>query len=164
VALGALTNSGQICVAIKRIFVHESIYKDFMTAMVKSVQQLKVGPGVQEGVKIGPVQNGMQYEKVGEFFKDTTDHGYKFAYGGKFESSDGFFVQPALVDNPPTDSRIWSEEPFGKLIYLLILLGPADEDDRAHYSIATLERRGRCRRTRKCYNHWTRCYNLGPEC
>ncbi|KAI4135613.1 MAG: hypothetical protein LQ347_000509, partial [Umbilicaria vellea] len=81
VAFGAFMNSGQVCVASKRIYIHESIYEPFVQAMVKFAQGLKVGASEEEGVMLGPIQNQMQYEKVTQFFEDSKKNGYKFAAG-----------------------------------------------------------------------------------
>lgn len=59
----------------------------------------------------------MQYEKVKTIFADSKEKGYKFAYGSaevKKSEHGGYFIQPSIIDNPPTDSRIIQEEPFGK--------------------------------------------------
>ena len=64
IATLAFLNSGQICLAIKRIYVHESIHDEFLKAMVEVTKSLKVGEGNEEGVFLGPIQNQMQYEKV----------------------------------------------------------------------------------------------------
>ncbi len=64
IATLAFLNSGQICLAIKRIYVHESIHDEFLKAMVEVTKSLKVGEGNEEGVFLGPIQNKMQYEKV----------------------------------------------------------------------------------------------------
>lgn len=119
VALGAFFNSGQVCVATKRIYIHEKIYRPFVEAIVAFTKQaLKVGPSEGEGVMLGPVQNPMQFERVKTFFKDSKEQGYNFAMGTKDvdESKGGFFVQPTIIDNPPADSRIVSEEPFGPIV------------------------------------------------
>ncbi|SLM36819.1 aldehyde dehydrogenase [Lasallia pustulata] len=117
VAFGAFANSGQVCVATKRIYIHESIYEPFVKAMVKFTASLKVGTSEEEGVMLGPIQNQMQYEKVTQFFEDSKKNGYKFAAGPDVvESSKGFFIQPTIIDNPPNDSRIITEEPFGPIV------------------------------------------------
>ena len=117
-AMGAWYNTGQVCVDTKRIFVHEKIYKEFLDAMIRFTKSLKVGPSDEEGVMLGPIQNEMQYEKVKEFFADTKKNGYKFAHGEpEIQKSKGYFVQPTIIDNPPSNSRIWTEEPFGMLKY-----------------------------------------------
>ncbi|KAL9116171.1 MAG: hypothetical protein Q9227_000541 [Pyrenula ochraceoflavens] len=118
VVLGSFGNSGQICVAVKRIYVHESIYEPFVKAMVEFTKTLKVGdPNEEDGVMVGPIQNKMQYDRVKGFFEDSKKNGYKFAVGPTdVATSKGYFVQPTIIDNPPNDSRIISEEPFGPIV------------------------------------------------
>ncbi|KXJ87558.1 aldehyde dehydrogenase [Microdochium bolleyi] len=125
----AFLNSGQICVAIKRIYVHSSIYREFLEAFVAVTKSLQVGDGLSEGVFVGPVQNKMQYDRVRGFLDNiqatkatiayggaTTDHGDAPAVQGLGK---GYFVQPTVVDNPPDTSRIVVEEPFGPVVPLL---------------------------------------------
>ncbi|PWY97390.1 aldehyde dehydrogenase [Testicularia cyperi] len=126
VALNAFFNSGQVCIASKRIYVHEDIYDQFSQAVAQAAQNLKVGPGDQEGVMFGPVNNKMQYNKVGEFFKDSQDKGHKFLTGGAPTDGAGYFYPLSVVDNPPEDSKIVQEEPFGPIVPLLKW---KDEDD-----------------------------------
>jgi acyl-CoA reductase-like NAD-dependent aldehyde dehydrogenase len=70
VALGAFSNSGQLCVASKRIFVHDDVYIPFLEAITAVVKAWKVGPAFEEGVMLGPVQNEIQYNNVRGFFED----------------------------------------------------------------------------------------------
>lgn len=86
-----------------------------LEAMAKAAANLKVGPSDEEGVMLGPIQNAMQYERVKGFFEDSKKQGYTFAAGGPdVAESKGYFIQPTIIDNPPNDSRIISEEPFGE--------------------------------------------------
>jgi acyl-CoA reductase-like NAD-dependent aldehyde dehydrogenase len=82
--------------------------------MVAHTKTLKVGEGFEDGVFLGPIQNSMQYEKVQTFFDDVEKQGYKVAVGGKTADSNGYFINPTIIDNPREDSKIVSEEPFGK--------------------------------------------------
>jgi acyl-CoA reductase-like NAD-dependent aldehyde dehydrogenase len=84
--------------------------------MVEFTKAIKVGASDAEDSLLGPVQNPMQYEKVKDIFADSKAQGYKFATGGPdiAESNGGFFIQPAIIDNPPNGSRIIEEEPFGR--------------------------------------------------
>ncbi len=110
-----LVTIAKVCVATKRIYIHESIYEPFVEAMVAATKHFKVGRNDEEGVMLGPIQNSMQYEKVKGYFEDTKKNGYKFAAGSpEIAPSKGYFIQPAIIDNPPEDSRIVTEEPFGK--------------------------------------------------
>ncbi|KAH7138598.1 aldehyde dehydrogenase domain-containing protein [Dendryphion nanum] len=118
VVMGAFQNSGQVCVATKRIYIHESIYKEFLQEMVNFTKTIKVGNPDDGDNLLGPVQNSMQYEKVKGFFADSKAKGYKFAVGEPdiSSSSKGFFIKPTIIDNPPNDSRIIAEEPFGPIV------------------------------------------------
>lgn len=113
--MGAFQNSGQVCVATKRIYIHEKIYKPMLEAMTKVAEGLKVGSPDEAGVMLGPIQNSMQYERVKGFFEDVKKNGYKVAAGSdEVTAGKGFFITPTIIDNPPEDSRIIQEEPFGE--------------------------------------------------
>ncbi|KAF2638448.1 aldehyde dehydrogenase [Massarina eburnea CBS 473.64] len=118
VVKGAFQNSGQVCIATKRIYIHESIYKEFLAEMVAFTKSIKVGSPDEEDNFLGPVQNSMQYERVKGFFQDSKKQGYKFAVGEPdiVAANKGYFIQPTIIDNPPNGSRIIEEEPFGPIV------------------------------------------------
>ncbi|SIT73637.1 Acyl-CoA reductase [Ectothiorhodosinus mongolicus] len=116
----AFGNSGQWCIAVKRLYVHSSIHSEFVKAFVEYAQSKRVGDGMDSSTDLGPIQNKMQYNKLLSLFKDTREKGYKFALGGEIdESQAGNFVPVTIVDNPPEDSRIVKEEPFGPILPIL---------------------------------------------
>merc|ERR1712000_521064 len=116
IVMGAFQNSGQVCVATKRIYIHQDIYQEMLNEMVNFTKSIKVG-SPDSGALLGPIQNQMQYEKVKEFFADTKKNNYNFAVGeSEVAPGKGFFVQPTIIDNPPNDSRIITEEPFGPIV------------------------------------------------
>lgn len=119
IATFAFLNSGQICIAMKRIYVHSSIYDAFRDAMVAYTKTLKVGEGNEAGVFLGPIQNEMQYERVKTFFDDVKNSKQKVATGGTITESKGYFISPTIIDNPAEDSKIVQEEPFGPIVPLL---------------------------------------------
>jgi acyl-CoA reductase-like NAD-dependent aldehyde dehydrogenase len=114
----ALLNSGQICIAIKRIYVHASIFDEFLAAVVEATKNLNLGDGFSEGVFIGPIQNKMQYERVKGFIMEVAEKKLNIALDGGVnpakEVGKGYFISPTIIDNPPDSSRIVVEEPFGK--------------------------------------------------
>ena len=114
IATLAFLNSGQLCLAIKRIYVHEAIYAKFRDAFVRFVQSWKLGSGADEAAFIGPVQNKMQLEKVREFLAESQSKGFKSFSGDQVPSGKGYFVSPTVVDMPPEGAKIGTEEPFGK--------------------------------------------------
>jgi len=117
VTMGCFFNSGQVCVATKRVYIHESIYAEFVQRMAEFAKNLKVGSSDEEGVMLGPIQNSMQYEKVKTFFEDSKSKGYKFIAGQPdVAPSKGYFITPTIIDNPPNDARIIMEEPFGPIV------------------------------------------------
>lgn len=119
VGMLAVLNSGQICVAVKRLYIHESIYNDFRSALVEFVNSLKVGNGLEEGVVLGPIQNSVQYDRVQGFFDDVEKENMKIAVGGRAANSKGYFINPTIIDNPKDDSKIVTEEPFGPIFPIL---------------------------------------------
>lgn len=122
--------SGQICMNIKRIYVHDKIYDQFLKAMVEFVKgNVKSGPAMEPGVLVGPSQNQMQFNKVKEMLGEAEKQGWTVALGGDANSSaekKGFFLPPTIIDNPPDDSRIVVEEPFGPIVPVLRW---SDEED-----------------------------------
>jgi acyl-CoA reductase-like NAD-dependent aldehyde dehydrogenase len=116
----AFANAGQICLALKRVYIHESIFDEFRDEMIAYAKSLVSGDGLKEGVTLGPIQNSMQYERVQGFFADIEKESWKVAFGGKNdESSPGYFISPTIIENPKEDSRIVTEEPFGPILPIL---------------------------------------------
>lgn len=132
VATLSMLNSGQICLAIKRIYVHEDIHEPFLKAMVDHIKTLKVGDGAAEGTFLGPVQNSMQYEKVKTFFDDIEKSGQKVAVGGVNEDKPGYFITPTIIDRPDEKSKLATEEPFGPIVPVMTWKDEAEVIDRAN--------------------------------
>lgn len=115
-------NVFQICLALKRIYIHESIYQEFRDAMVEYTKTLVSGNGADDGVTLGPIQNSMQYERVQGFFNDIEKDGLKVVVGGVNDlASPGYFITPTIIDNPKESSRIVQEEPFGMCSHQFLL-------------------------------------------
>ncbi|QIQ87163.1 aldehyde dehydrogenase family protein [Erythrobacter sp.] len=116
----SFSNAGQICIAAKRVYIHEDIYDELSAAIVEYAKNVKVGDGAQQGTGVGPIQNKKQYERVLELIQDAKDKGYKFLLGGdKDPSGTGYFVPLTILDNPPEDARIVAEEQFGPVMPLM---------------------------------------------
>jgi acyl-CoA reductase-like NAD-dependent aldehyde dehydrogenase len=133
----AFQNNAQFCNAAKRLYIHADIYADVRAALVDFIRnEVRVGDGANAETTLGPIQNSMQYEKVKEYFADCHKNGYEFAVGGEIdENAPGWFVPVTLVDNPPEDSRIVKEEPFGPILPLLKWSDEADVIKRANDTI-----------------------------
>jgi len=126
-------NNAQFCNAAKRIYIHEDVYDAVRDALVDYARTVKVGNGADAGTELGPIQNAQQYEKIQEFFADAHDKGHTFVLGGEIDTSaPGMFVPVTLVDNPPEDSKLVVEEPFGPILPLLKWRDEADVIARAN--------------------------------
>ncbi|KEQ52399.1 aldehyde dehydrogenase family protein [Sphingobium chlorophenolicum] len=115
----AFRNNGQICVATKRMYVHEDIYEPLKDALVAYAKTVKVGDGSEQGTQIGPINNEAQYARVVDLIQDAKDKGYTFLLGGDAVDVPGYFVPITIIDNPPEDSRIVQEEQFGPVLPLI---------------------------------------------
>ena len=116
----AFQNNAQFCNATKRLYVHEDVYDEVLKELVSYTKSVVIGDGAQPQTQLGPIQNAPQYEKVLEYFEDCRKHGYRFAVGGQIDrAAKGWYVPVTLVDNPPEDSRIVAEEPFGPILPVL---------------------------------------------
>lgn len=133
----AFQNNAQFCNATKRLYIHEDVYDEVRDALVDFIaQEVVVGDGAEADTHLGPIQNSMQYGKVQAYFADCHVNGYTFAVGGDIdETAAGWFVPVSLVDNPPEDSRIVREEPFGPILPLLRWSDEADVIARANDTI-----------------------------
>ncbi len=113
--MGAFFNSGQVCIALKRLYVHEKVYDAVVGELAKLADAAVVGDGLKEGVMFGPLQNKMQYEKVKGILEDARKHG-KVVTGGVVEGQKGYFIRPTIVRDIAEGSRLVDEEQFGPVL------------------------------------------------
>ncbi|HEX3836148.1 MAG TPA: aldehyde dehydrogenase family protein [Steroidobacteraceae bacterium] len=122
----AFVNSGQVCMAIKRIYAHESIYADLCTALAEEATKARIGSGLEAGVQLGPIQNREQYDKVVGILADTTAQGARILAGGRVPAGPGYFFPPTVVTDIDDHSRLVQEEQFGPIVPVLKF---SDEED-----------------------------------
>ena len=115
---GAMTNAGQICVAIKRAYVPHSIYDAFCEEIAALANAAIVDDGTKQGTTIGPVQNRMQFEKVCALIEDAAQHGKVIAGGAPLDRP-GYFLPPTIVRDLPEDASLVREEQFGPVLPVL---------------------------------------------
>jgi acyl-CoA reductase-like NAD-dependent aldehyde dehydrogenase len=114
----AMYNAGQVCIAIKRVYVHESQYDQMCEELAKQAARVVVGNGLDERTTMGPVQNKAQFEKVKEFLADAQANG-KVIAGGNALEGDGYFIAPTVVRDIPDTARLVREEQFGPVLPVL---------------------------------------------
>lgn len=123
----AFSNCGQICMAVKRVYVAASLYDAMVAALVKRAEAIPYGPGMQAGIRMGPIQNEMQYEKVKSVIERTrADPAARFETGGTLPEGPGYFVTPTIVTGLADEAPLVSEEQFGPVLPILRF---EDEED-----------------------------------
>jgi len=114
----ATMNSGQVCLAIKRLYVHDSIYDEMCEELGKLAETTIVDDGIKQGTQMGPLQNKAQFEKVKGFLDEAKRYG-KIVAGGGVLPRKGYFVSPTIVRDIPDDARLVREEQFGPIVPVL---------------------------------------------
>src|SRR5665213_866899 len=115
---GAMVNCGQVCLAIKRVYVPDALYEVMCAELVSLASATVVGDGLDAATQMGPLQNKAQFEKVQEFLEDARTHGTIIA-GGKVLAREGYFIAPTIVRDLPDDTRLVREEQFGPVLPVL---------------------------------------------
>ena len=121
----AFRNNGQVCIAMKRLYVHESIYDEMCDELAAIANAAIVGDGLKQGTQFGPLQNKMQFEKVKEIIEDARKHGRIIAGGETMEGA-GYFIKPTIVRDIEDGTRLVDEEQFGPV---LPVIKYSDADD-----------------------------------
>jgi len=112
----AMANSGQICVAVKRLFVHESKFSEVVEHLAALAKKARVGDGFKAGVQYGPINNEAQFERVKGLVDDARRDGAKVHAGGEPMDGDGYFYPPTVLTGVAEGSRIVDEEQFGPVL------------------------------------------------
>jgi len=114
---GAFGNCGQICMAVKRVYVPENLYEPVLEAFAELARNHRVGEGFEPDVQMGPLQNKMQYDKVLDVLEDTKRQpGVRIVAGGHPLNRPGYFLEPTIVADIKDDARLVTEEQFGPIL------------------------------------------------
>ena len=128
----AFANNGQICSAIKRVYVPEAIYDDVVDALATHARAAKVGDGADPETQLGPINNRPQYERVSELVADALKGGARAAAGGKPIDGPGNFFEPTILADIADGTRIVDEEQFGPALPVIPYRDVDDAVDRAN--------------------------------
>ena len=128
----SFVNSGQVCMAIKRIYAHERVYDALCEALAAEARSAVVGSGLDPATQLGPIQNREQYEKVRDLLADVKREGARILAGGEVLDTDGYFIPPTIVADIDEHSRLVREEQFGPIVPVLKFTDEADAIRRAN--------------------------------
>lgn len=116
-AVGRFFNCGQACLAIKRLYLFDSVAEEFTEKLAVRVKKLRVGNGLAEGTMIGPLHSETQRDEIESQVQDAIDRGARVLAGGDRLRGEGFdnghFYAPTLLADVPEDARVATEEVFG---------------------------------------------------
>jgi acyl-CoA reductase-like NAD-dependent aldehyde dehydrogenase len=136
---GAFQNNGQVCSAIKRVYVPEALHDRIVDGLADRARSVKVGPGTEDGVQLGPINNRPQYDRVSELVADALSSGAVAAAGGKPMDGDGYFFEPTILTGLSDGSRIVDEEQFGPALPVITYRDVDEVVERAnatHYGLS----------------------------
>jgi acyl-CoA reductase-like NAD-dependent aldehyde dehydrogenase len=131
----AFANAGQVCLAIKRLYVHERIYEDVCSRMAKLAESALVGGGFEKGVQIGPLQNRQQFQKILALIEAIRGGDGSIIAGGDRLGEKGYFIRPTIVRDVKETSSLVQEEAFGPIRPILRFSDVDDAIRRANDSI-----------------------------
>jgi succinate-semialdehyde dehydrogenase/glutarate-semialdehyde dehydrogenase len=116
-SVGRFFNCGQACLAIKRLYLFDKIYDQFLAKLLPKVEKLRIGNGLEQGVIVGPLHTAAQRDEVEEQVSDAVRRGARVLTGGKRPSGEPFtrgnFYLPTVLVDVDEKSRIVQEEVFG---------------------------------------------------
>lgn len=120
-------NNGEACTAANRIYVHRGVAEEFTAGLIAAVEKLVVGPGLDEGVTLGPLVDAATRDKVEELVEDAVGRGAAVRTGGERLDRPGYFYAPTVLTGVPADARLLREEIFGPVAPIVVV----DSDDEA---------------------------------
>lgn len=120
---GVFNATGQICMNVKRIYVHQSKYTQFVEGFAARINQIRVGNGLDPTVHMGPLNNEKQKKIVEDLIADARHRGGRVLPLGEMtpwvQEHEGHFLPPTLVVDVPPDAALVLEEQFGPAIPVL---------------------------------------------
>lgn len=115
----AFGNNGQMCIATKRVYAHESVHRDLVEAMAEIATRVRVGPGIEPDTQLGPLNNAPQFTRVHELVEDAKRAGAKTVTGGEPLDRPGYFYPPTIITDVADGVRLVDEEQFGPALPLM---------------------------------------------
>jgi succinate-semialdehyde dehydrogenase/glutarate-semialdehyde dehydrogenase len=124
--IAKMRNGGEACTAANRFYVHEAVASEFSAKLAAKLAALHVGPGLEDGVDLGPLVNADTRSKVAELVDSATIDGAKVLTGGQAPDRAGYFYQPTVLDSVPATAGILAEEIFGPVAPIVRFTDPEE--------------------------------------
>jgi succinate-semialdehyde dehydrogenase / glutarate-semialdehyde dehydrogenase len=111
--LAKMRNGGEACTAANRFYVHEAVAAEFSAKLARRLAAVRLGPGLEDGVELGPLVNADTRDKVASLVEQATHDGGKVILGGAAPARRGYFYEATVLDDVPRGAGILSQEIFG---------------------------------------------------
>ncbi len=138
-SVGRFFNCGQACLAIKRLYVFDKVFDEFVAKLVPKVEKLKIGHGTEQGILVGPLHTAAQRAEVEDQVGDAVKRGAKVLVGGKRPHGDtfgkGHFYTPTLLVDVDEQSKVVAEEVFGPALPVMRVKNLDEAIEKANNSI-----------------------------
>ncbi|GAA2049604.1 aldehyde dehydrogenase family protein [Streptomyces cheonanensis] len=115
----AFRNCGQVCMAVKRVYVPERLHAEVVDALAERAKSVPVGPGLDPATRLGPVNNAPQLARVEELTRRALADGARAAAGGHRLDTPGYFFAPTVLTDVPPGSPVVTGEQFGPVLPVL---------------------------------------------
>ena len=119
-SVGRFFNCGQACLAVKRLYLFDGIYDEFVEKLTSKVRKLRIGNGLEQGVIVGPMHTATQRDEIESQIADAVKRGARVLAGGERPKGDEFakgnFFMPTLLADVDEEARVVSEETFGPVL------------------------------------------------
>jgi len=138
-AANKFRNGGQVCVSPTRFLIEDDLFERFRDGFVERAEKIKVGNGLEDGVQMGPMANARGVDGIQNKIADAVEHGGKLLSGGERIGNQGYFHQPTVLSEVPTEAEIMNEEPFGPVAIINPMSGEdamLEEANRLPYGLA----------------------------
>jgi len=115
IRIGAFYQSGQSCISVQRIIIHESVYDELKARLVDDARKLQMGDPREESTFIGPIISDKEAARIEEWIQSAVSVGATLLCGG---GRDGKMVEPTLLESVPKDALLYAAEAFGPVAIL----------------------------------------------
>ncbi len=113
IALGAFTNTGQLCTSVERVYLHQGVADDVLQELVRIAQAMKVGPPSDQSTELGPLVDQDQLAVVESHVRSAVEAGARCLTGGERLETPGCFYPPTVLDGCSDDMAVMADETFG---------------------------------------------------
>ncbi|HXH73497.1 MAG TPA: aldehyde dehydrogenase family protein [Bacteriovoracaceae bacterium] len=113
---GAFYHAGQVCISTQRIFVHHSLFKNFLASFHKETLKLKIGDARSETTDVGPLIRSGEVTRISSWITEAIQQGARLVTGNEVSGSASQYLSPTILAHVPLTSKVMKDEIFGPVV------------------------------------------------